>query len=154
MKNRNKLYIAGGIVLTLLFAYLMIYFDLWLRAKEAYNQGEKYWSWYEQPELKRKNLEEKFAGEKIKLDRQLEKRKTKAEEYDKRLNILKYENEREKEESAIKYAYFWYQTAVELFSPPESKWVKLSRVKMQLAKEKWKEELRAKGISFKEYMLE
>jgi hypothetical protein len=154
MKKKNKLYIAGAVILTIFFIYLMIYFDLWLRAKEAYQEGEKYWSWYEQPGLKIKNLEENFAKEKIKLDKQLEKRKIKPEEYEKKLNILKYENEREKEESAIKYAYFWYQTAVELFSPPESKWVKLSQVKMQLAKEKWKEELRAKGIKFEEYMLE
>lgn len=154
MKKKNKLYIAGAVILTIFFVYLMIYFDLWLRAKEAYQEGEKYWSWYEQPGLKKKNLEEKLEKEKIKLDKQLEKRKIKPEEYEKKMNILKYENEREKEESAIKYAYFWYQTAVELFSPPESKWVKLSRVKMQLAKEKWKEELRQKGIKFEEYMLE
>lgn len=154
MKKKNKIYIAGIVLLTIFFIYLMIYFDLYLRAKEAYREGEKYWSWYEKPELKIKNLEEKLEKEKMKLDKQLEKRKIKLEEYEKRLNILKYENEREKEESAIKYAYFWYQTAVELFSPPESKWVKLSRVKMQLAKEKWKEELRQKGIKFEEYMLE
>jgi len=154
MKKKNKLFIIGGIVLAIFFVYLMIYFDLWLRAKEAYQEGEKYWFWYEQPELKKKNLEEKFAQEKMKLDRGLKKRKIKPEEYEKKLNILKYENEREKEESAIKYAYFWYQTTVELFSPPESKWVRLAREKMPLAKEKWREELRKKGIPFEEYMLE
>lgn len=132
----------------------MIYFDLWLRAKEAYQQGEKYWSWHENTELKNKSLEEQFEKEKIKLDKQLNKGKIKSQEYEKKLTILKYETEREKGESAIKYAYFWYQTAVELFSPPESKWVKLSRGKMYLAKEKWKEELRQKGIKFEEYMLE
>ena len=132
----------------------MIYFDLWLRAKEAYQGGEKYRSWYEQPELKKKKLEEKFEKDKAKLDKLLKKGKIKPEEYEKKLNILKYETEREQEESAIKYAYFWYQTAGELFSPPESKWVKLSREKMYLAKEKWKEELTKKGVLFEEYMLE
>lgn len=132
----------------------MIYFALWLRAKEAYQQGEKYWFWYESRELKNKSLEEQFEKEKIKLGKQLNKGKIKSQEYEKKLTILKYETEREKEESAIKYAYFWYQTAVELFSPPESKWVKLSRGKMYLAKEKWKEELRQKGIKFEEYMVE
>lgn len=152
--KKNKLSLIGGIILTVFFLYLMIYFDLWLRAKEAYQQGEKYWSWYENTELKNKSLEEQFEKEKIKLGKQLNKGKIKSQEYEKKLTILKYETEREKEESAIKYAYFWYQTAVELFSPPESKWVKLSRGKMYLAKEKWKEELRQKGIKFEEYMVE
>ena len=46
------------------------------------------------------------------------------------------------------------QTAVELFSPPNSKWVKLSSEKMPLAKEKWKQELIRKKIPFEDYMLE
>lgn len=142
------------IISIIVVVYLMIYFDLWLRARNAYLEGEKYWSWYEKPDLKEKDLEKKFEKEKIKLDKQLKKGKIKKEEYEKKLEILKYENEREKEESAIKYAYYWYQTVVELFSPPESKWVRLARKKIPLAKEKWKEELRKKNIPFEEYMLE
>jgi len=152
--KRKIPFIAGLIVSSILVVYLMVYSDLWLRARNAYLEGEKYWSWYERPDLKEKDLEEKFEKEKIKLDKQLKKGKIKKEEYEKKLEIIKYENEREKEESAIKYAYYWYQTAVELFSPPESKWVKLARKKTPLAKEKWKEELRRKGIPFEEYMLE
>ena len=57
-------------------------------------------------------------------------------------------------ESSLKYAYVWFQTAVELFSPPESRWVALSREKMVLAKELWKKELDAKKIPYQDYMLE
>ena len=57
-------------------------------------------------------------------------------------------------ESSVKYAYIWYRTAYELFSPPESKWVKLSREKAAAAKEKWKEELRARKVHFEDYMLD
>ena len=57
-------------------------------------------------------------------------------------------------ESSLKYAYHWYKTAVDLFSPPESRWIRLSRRKMDEAKELWKAELRAKKIQFEEYMLE
>jgi hypothetical protein len=58
------------------------------------------------------------------------------------------------EESSIKYAYIWFQTTVELFSPPESKWVKLARKKMPLAKSLWQKELESKGIKVEPYMLE
>ena len=43
-------------------------------------------------------------------------------------------------------AYAWYETAAELFSPPESRWSRLAREKMPLAKERWKAELAAKHI--------
>jgi len=142
------------VILTIGIIYLMVYFDLWFRAKEAYQQGEKYWSWYENPDLKKKELENKFNQEKTLLEKKLSLKKITAEEYQEKLERIKFEYEQALEESAVKYAYVWYQTAVELFSPPNSKWVKLARQKMSIAKEKWKEELRQKGIPFEDYMLE
>ena len=53
-----------------------------------------------------------------------------------------------------KEAYAWYESAATLFVPPESKWSRLAREKMPLAKEKWKAELKAKGISFTDAMLD
>lgn len=53
-----------------------------------------------------------------------------------------------------KDAYAWYQTAAELFTPPESKWSRLARQKMPQAKERWKAELRSKGIPFEDYMID
>jgi hypothetical protein len=51
-------------------------------------------------------------------------------------------------------AYAWYQTAATLFVPPESRWSRLAREKMPLAKEKWKTDLQAKHIPFDDAMLE
>jgi len=70
------------------------------------------------------------------------------------MDIIKFNYEREMEESSIKYAYIWYQTAVELFSPPRSKWVKLAEKKMPEAKKLWRQELTSKGIKVEDYMLE
>jgi hypothetical protein len=53
-----------------------------------------------------------------------------------------------------KEAYAWYESAAALFVPPESKWSRLAREKMPIAKEKWKVELRAKHITFDDSMLE
>ena len=47
-----------------------------------------------------------------------------------------------------------FQTAVELFTPPESRWVVMSRAQMPRVKELWKKELDAKHIPYKDYMLE
>jgi hypothetical protein len=152
------------ILATIILTYAIIYIDVVLRAREAYLEGEKYWSWHHNPQLKEQMLSAEFEKEKNKLEKDKNpsiisrilfgKKPLTEEEYNLHLEALKFEYERKKKESAIKYAYVWYQTAVELFSPPESKYVKLARQKMPLAKELWKEELRRKGVPFEEYMLE
>ncbi len=43
-------------------------------------------------------------------------------------------------------AYAWYESAATLFVPPESKWSRLAREKLPLAKERWRAELKAKGV--------
>ena len=152
IKKRLKtiLLIAG----TIAAVYAMVYLDVVLRARQAYLEGEKYWSWHENPSLKSAALEKKYASESKSLDEKLSKGGIKKEEYDRQAQALGFNKKRELEESSIKYSYIWYQTAVELFSPPESKWVKLSREKMPKAKELWRQELLKKGIKVEDYMLE
>ena len=41
-------------------------------------------------------------------------------------------------ENAAKYAYIWYRTAAEDFSPPETRWTRLSRQKAPEALALWK----------------
>jgi len=134
--------------------YVLIYADVVLRARTAYLQGEKYMSWYENPKLKETAVADWYAKEKGYLDAKLAKNKTSKEDYDRQAEILEFTRGQKLRESSIKYAYIWYQTVVELFSPPESKWVKLAREKMPKAKELWKQELKAKNIPFEDYMLE
>ncbi len=147
---RNLLFGLG----TAAVLYAMVAVDVVLRARESYLEGEKYMSWHENPELKKSDLNAKFEKEKAGLDQKLAQGKIKKDDYDRELEIIAFDRDRQMEESAVKYAYVWYQTAYELFSPPESKWVKLSREKAPIAKEIWKEELRAKKIPFEDYMLE
>ena len=134
--------------------YAMIYVDVTMRARSAYLEGEKYWQWSENPALKKAALDGEFQKRKLGLDAGLAKGKLTQDEYNKQLDIAGVNRDERMSESSIKYAYIWYQTVVELFSPPESKWVKLSREKMPKAKEMWKAELRAKKIPFEDYMLE
>ncbi len=125
-----------------------------MRAREAYLEGEKYMSWSEDPKLKAADLTQKFEKGKSSLDAKLGKNKISRDEYDRELETLAFDRDRQMEESSLKYAYVWYQTAYELFSPPESKWVRLSREKARIAREKWKQELRLKNIPFEDYMLD
>ena len=134
--------------------YAMIYADVVLRARSAYLQGEKYWAWHQQPALKQKALDEEYAVQKNDIERQLQKKKITQDEHDLKLETLSFAIDQRRKESAIKYAYVWYQTAVELFSPPESRWVRRSREKMLQAKELWKTELTQQGIPYEEYMIE
>jgi len=147
---RTAVVIAGAVAAV----YLMVYLDVVLRARSAYLEGEKYRSWHEKPELKRTALEKKYAEEIKRAEEKLTAGKIDKEEYDRQAQAFGFNKKRELEESSIKYAYIWYQTAVELFSPPESKWVRQSREKMFKAKELWRQELIRKGIKVEDYMLE
>lgn len=146
--------IALPVVVTIFIMYAMVYVDVVLRARHSYLEAEKYWSWYEHPELKKEALQKKFDGYKKQLDEKLSKGKINKDDYDRELEIRKFEFDRENEESSIKYAHLWYQTTIELFSPPESKWVKLSREKLPKARELWKQELQKKGVKVEDYMLD
>jgi hypothetical protein len=144
------LWVAG----TAAVMYGMVYCDVVMRAKQAFQEGEKYSQWADHPDLKARFLDDRYGKEKSKLDAQLARGKLDKDDYDRSLELAQFDHDQALKESSIKYAYVWYQTAAELFSPPESKWVKLSRQKMPLAKERWESELHAKGIPFEDYMID
>ena len=147
---RITLLVAG----TIAIMYGMIYVDVLMRAREAYTEGEKFWGWHFQPEKKQEYLAGELEKELKRSENEFTREKIDKTQYEQDIKIAKFNFNESLEESSIKYAYVWYQTAVELFSPPESKWVVLSRGKMVKAKDLWKEELRAKNIPFEDYMLE
>lgn len=134
--------------------YAIVYVDVVLRAREAWQEGEKYWRWADFPAERLAYLQAEQRKEAQALDARRAAGKISEDDYARDKELLTFRYEQMAQESSVKYAYVWYQTAVELFSPPESKWVRLSREKMPLAKERWKAELRAKGIPFEDYMLE
>ncbi|MBI4369786.1 MAG: hypothetical protein HY547_06120 [Elusimicrobia bacterium] len=134
--------------------YSLILGDLWLRGRDAYLEGEKYMRWHQNPQEKRSSINAEFNGRRQDIERLLRKGRLSEKDFEERLELLEFDQEEQLKESSVKYAYIWYQTAVELFSPPESKWVKLSRQKMPQAKELWKQELLANKIPFEDYMLE
>ena len=152
--NKNWVKIGITIIVTVIIMYAMIYVDVVLRARSSYMEGEKYRAWHENPAQKKIDLDKTLESELKKLDKKLASNKIKKDEYGRSVEIVKFNHDRKLEESSIKYAYVWYQTTVELFSPPESKWVKLARKKMPVAKEQWKQELRKKNIPFEDYMID
>lgn len=136
------------------FVYSVAYVDLVLRARSAYLEGMKYLEWNEKPELKKAWFDARLAEKEAKLKREFEKGRVTRDELDQRLYLARFERDRRVSESSLKYAYVWFQTAAELFSPPESKYVVLSRAKMAEAKAAWKRELDAKKVPYQEYMFE
>lgn len=147
---KTLILILFGVVLV----YLAIYIDVVLRAKEAYLTAERYIDWYYNPTKKEKFLNEQSEKEKEKLEKLFSKGKISKQEYEIQLELIEFNRQRQLEESSLKYAYIWYKTVVDLFSPPNSKWVKLSREKLKVVKELWRKELESKGYKIEDYMLE
>jgi hypothetical protein len=107
-KLNDALIIAGLVVLTLVIAYFMARFEVVRRAQREYNEGEKFLNFYRAPDTKKQYYDNKL----------------------KKKEITDIEYEMLMEDNALKNAYVEYQTVVDLFTPPESEWVKKSRQRL------------------------
>jgi hypothetical protein len=112
--------IAGCLVI----AYALSVWEVVSRSKEAWQEGEKYYSWMNEP-----------AKKKAYFDGELNASRITQEDY-----------QRLMDDSDLKMAYTWYETAVDLFQPPRSKWVRLSEERLKELKPKREAWLRSLGI--------
>jgi len=108
-KNKQYLIIAGLVIATLLIAFFMAQFEVVRRAKREYLEGEKFMKFYQDPGAK-------AAYYKDKLDKK---------------EITELEYEMLMDDNALKNAYIQYKTVVDLFTPPESEWVKKARERLK-----------------------
>jgi hypothetical protein len=136
------------------FVYGLTAVDVVLRARTAYLEGEKYMRWQDHPDEKKRYFDAAFDVKSAGLKKELEAGRLTKAEFDERLELAGFERDQSISESSVKYAYVWFQTAAELFTPPESRWIAKSRSRMADAKKLWQTELRAKGIPFEDYMFE
>jgi len=142
------------IIIAVVFVYGTAYADLILRARQAYLEGEKYYRWYQNPSEKNAYAVRVYSSAQKRLEVLLSGGKITRDKYELELEKAATVKKTFLDESSIKYAYLWYQTGAELFTPPDSKWARLSKKKMTEAGEIWKKELSAKGIKYKDYMLD
>lgn len=134
--------------------YAMARVDLVLRARSAYLEGEKWSEWSRKPELKKAHFDAELAAREGELSRELAKGRLDRAAYERKAGLARFERDQAVAESSLKYAYVWYQTAAELFSPPENRWSVLARAKMAETRVLWKKELDARKIPYQDYMLE
>ena len=134
--------------------YGMVRVDLVLRARSAYLEGEKWSEWSRKPELKKAHFDAELSAREAELSRDLAKGRLDRSAYERKLGLARFERDQAVAESSLKYAYVWYQTAAELFSPPDNRWSVMAREKMSRTRELWKQELDARKIPYQDYMLE
>lgn len=121
-------FIVATILITLAIAWGMARIELVSRAKKAYLEGEKYYSWMSHPEEKKKFFDTELAAGRIKQDQ---------------YELLM-------EDSDLKNAFVWYETVLELFQPPRSEWVVKSEERMKEVKPKYVAWLKTLGIDYVE----
>jgi hypothetical protein len=134
--------------------YGMARVDLVLRARSAYLEGEKWAEWSRKPELKKAHFDAELAVREGELSIELAKGRLDRAAYERKAGLARFERDQAVAESSLKYAYVWYQTSAELFSPPENRWSVLARAKMLETRALWKRELDARKIPYQDYMLE
>ena len=154
--NGSRGWVRSGLIAAALVAavYGMARVDLVLRSRSAYLEGEKWMEWSRRPELKKAHFDAELAAREAELSRELAKGKLDRASYERKAGLARFERDQAVAESSLKYAYVWYQTAAELFSPPENRWSVLARGKMAEARALWKKELEARKIPYQDYMLE
>lgn len=153
LKRRWAQNLCIGLIV-LAVVYGLIYRDVVSRSREAFQQAEMYMAWHQNPELKKKHFDERFEADKSALDKRLADREITENEYRQQLDALEFDRDFNVGESSLKYAYQWYKDTFELFSPPESKWVREARVRAPKTLELWKNELREQNIPFEDTMFE
>lgn len=151
MSWRRVLLTAAGL---LAFVYAAACADVVLRARSAYLEGEKWLAWDAHPELKKAHFDAELAERRKTFEAERAAGAVSAAEFDRKVGLATFERDQAVAESSLKYAYVWFQTAAELFTPPESRWTARAREKMKSTRELWKRELDAGKIPYKDYMLE
>ena len=151
MRWRRALLTAAGLMA---FVYAAAYVDVVLRARSAYLEGENWLQWAARPELKKAHFEAEYERRRDAARAERDAGRLTPPEFDRKVGLAAFERDQAVAESSLKYAYVWYQTAAELFTPPESRWTAMARVKMKSTRELWKKELDAKKIPYQDYMLE
>jgi len=121
-------FIVGTILITLALAWGMARHELVSRAKKAYLEGEKYYSWMSHPEEKKAYYAAELAAGRLKQEQ---------------VDLLM-------EDSDLKNAFVWYETVIELFQPPKSEWVLKSEERMKEIKPKYVAWLKTLGIDYVE----
>jgi len=152
VKKYYKLIIV--IISYIIAFYIFVYLDIFFRARSAYFEAEKYLDWYYNPSKKIEYIQKQTEKERQNLDKLLSKGKISKEEYQIKLELIEFNKQRQLEESSLKYAYIWYKTVIDLFYPPQTKWVKLAKQKIEQVKQLWKKELEQKGYKIEDYMIE
>src|SRR4051812_15948617 len=89
--------------------YGMVYADVVMRAKSAYQEGEKYWRWAEHPEERQQFLAQKLEADKAALEARRSQGTVSAEDYRRQEELLHFGYEQSLKESNMKYAYFLYE---------------------------------------------
>jgi hypothetical protein len=115
---------AGILILTLASAYGLARHEVVRRARQAFEEGAKYERWLANPAEKRASLQAELSSGRIAQ-----------EDYERRM-----------EDSDLKNAVMWYETAVDLFQPPRSPWVEKSELRLKELKPKKEAWLRSLGI--------
>jgi len=119
------------VLLTVLGVYILInlivYTDVYLRARSSYLKGVQYLEWFEKPLEKKEFLDKWLEKELLKIPAENEILK----------KTLEMQYKMQLEDNDAKNAYFWFQTTVECFQPPRSKYVRRAEEKMALAKKLW-----------------
>ena len=117
-------FIAATVLVTLMIAWGMARHELVSRAKKAYLEGEKYYSWYQDPAKKKAYFDGELAAKRVTQDQ---------------YSLLMEDND-------LKNAYVWYETVLDLFQPPRSEWVEKSEERMKEVKPKYQAWLKTLGI--------
>lgn len=146
---RRALLTAGALVLAV---YALAVGDVALRGRSAYLEGEKWLEWSRRPELKKAHFDALLAAREKELEK--ERASLSPEAYQKKLALARFERDQSVAESSLKYAYVWYRTSVELFTPPETRWTRAARERMTQTRELWRQELAARGIKAADHMLQ
>ncbi len=151
MNGRRALAAAGVLAV---FVGAATAADVALRARAACRQGERWLDFAAHPEKRRALLDARLTARLNELDKERADGRLDADEFSRASGLARFERDRDAAADAPERAYVWFESAADLFSPPQTRWSARGRAGMAQARELWRRERRARGLPVEDYRLQ
>ena len=128
--------------------------DTALRARAACLQGERWLDFAAHPEKRRAILDARLKARLEELERAHVEGRLSADELARESGLARFARDRDAAADAPERAYIWFESAADLFAPPQTRWSERGRAGMAQARELWRRERLARGLPAEDYRLQ
>lgn len=128
--------------------------DTALRARAACLQGERWLDFAAHPEKRRSILDARLKTRLDELEKERADGRLDGDAFARASGLARFQRDRDAAADAPERAYVWFESAADLFAPPQTRWSARGRAGMAQARELWRRQRLARGLPAEDYRLQ